>query len=105
MVFASHKLNAHSSRSHAIFIVNVECFNEQNLRTFASKLTLVDLAGSEKTFAISTNDKVKEESININTSLFYLRKVITSLSEGNPSAHVPYRDSKLTMLLKNSLGG
>jgi kinesin family protein 4/21/27 len=66
---------------------------------------MVDLAGSEKTFSISTNSKVKEESININRSLFYLRKVISALSEGKSVSHVPYRDSKLTCLLKNSLGG
>jgi kinesin family protein 4/21/27 len=85
--------------------------------TITSKLQLVDLAGSEKT--IASSQTMAKESIDINKSLFVLRKVINRLSEltqktssDDPKKkntvalnHVPYRDSKLTSLLKHSLGG
>lgn len=73
-----------------------------------SKLQLVDLAGSERSAQTGNTGLAAKESIDINKSLFTLRKVITTLAEaGNKSkmAHVPYRDSKLTSLLKQSLGG
>jgi hypothetical protein len=73
---------------------------------------LVDLAGSEKISATGTTGVMAKESIDINKSLFVLRKVINRLSElsskgreNNETYHVPYRDSKLTSLLKQSLGG
>jgi hypothetical protein len=75
------------------------------LRSQSAKLVLVDLAGSERIYGSVKETKTKEESININRSLFNLRKVISALSEGKQSVHVPYRDSKLTCLLKHSLGG
>lgn len=71
---ASNKINSNSSRSHAIFSVNLEVFDAMGLRKTSSKLTLVDLAGSERMDLIgSSNLKQREESININKSLFNLK--------------------------------
>eukprot|EP00092_Neocalanus_flemingeri_P002888 GFUD01003089.1.p1 GENE.GFUD01003089.1~~GFUD01003089.1.p1 ORF type:complete len:776 (-),score=221.90 GFUD01003089.1:576-2903(-) len=101
------EMNEHSSRSHAIFIITVECSEqdvegESHIRV--GKLNLVDLAGSErqaKTGAVG--DRLKEAT-KINLSLSALGNVISSLVDGK-SVHVPYRDSKLTRLLQDSLGG
>lgn len=70
----------------------------------AAKITFIDLAGSEKISRTGAEGKVLEEAKKINTSLSALGKVINALSEGKNS-HVPYRDSKLTRLLQESLGG
>ena len=106
-VVASHKLNNASSRSHTIFTICVESFdvkNPENLIT--SKLQLVDLAGSERHGLTGSVDKMAKESVDINKSLFTLRKVISSLTEAKETKpYVPYRDSKLTCLLRQSLGG
>jgi hypothetical protein len=112
-VVASHNLNNASSRSHSIFTITVETVDPSNLdNVVTSKLQLVDLAGSEKISASGTTGYTAKESIEINKSLFVLRKVINRLSDSkggvgiNEGAfHVPYRDSKLTSLLKQSLGG
>jgi hypothetical protein len=112
-VVASHNLNSNSSRSHAIFTITIETVDPSNLdNVVTSKLQLVDLAGSEKISSSGTTGVTAKESIDINKSLFVLRKVINRLSElssngreGNETYHVPYRDSKLTSLLKQSLGG
>lgn len=103
-IVASHNLNHASSRSHAIFTVTIETVDPSNLdNVVTSKLQLVDLAGSEKISATGTTGVSAKESIDINKSLFVLRKVINRLSEltskGRENAenyHVPYRDSKLT---------
>ncbi|XP_044731672.1 kinesin-like protein Klp68D [Chrysoperla carnea] len=99
------KMNDRSSRSHAIFSVTIEMCNTdqeyENVRV--GKLNLIDLAGSErqsKTGACS--DRLKEAS-KINRALSALGNVISALAEH--SSHIPYRDSKLTRLLQNSLGG
>lgn len=75
-----------------------------------SKLQLVDLAGSERIGATGNSGVSAKESVDINKSLFTLRKVITGLADRASSGrgqhiHIPYRDSKLTSLLKQSLGG
>jgi len=73
-----------------------------------SKLELVDLAGSERAGVLNEDEKIAKESVLINKSLFTLRKVITILKEtqGNgKSAYIPYRDSKLTSVLRQSIGG
>ena len=101
------EMNEHSSRSHAIFIITVECSEldmEGQAHIRVGKLNLVDLAGSErqaKTGAVG--DRLKETT-KINLSLSALGNVIAALVDGK-SSHVPYRDSKLTRLLQDSLGG
>ena len=80
-----------------------------NLLCFTGKLHLVDLAGSERLRQLAERPSAKliQESIEINRSLFVLGKVISALSDSKKqkASHVPYRDSKLTRLLKDSLGG
>ena len=66
---------------------------------------MVDLAGSERASLTGNEGEALKESIDINKSLFTLRQVITQLSTGKAAEHIPYRDSKLTSLLKQSLGG
>lgn len=69
----------------------------------SAKLNLVDLAGSERVGKTGAQGSVLEEAMKINQSLTSLGRVITSLSKGE--SHIPFRDSKLTHLLKESLGG
>lgn len=69
------------------------------------KLNLVDLAGSESVRVTGATGKRLEESKNINQSLSCLGNVIAALTDSKPRSHIPYRDSKLTRLLKDSLGG
>ena len=105
-IVASHNLNHASSRSHAIFTLQAEIVDNANVENLVtSKLQLVDLAGSERTSQTGTTGQGAKEAIDINKSLFCLRQVITSLAEGaknkkSANAHIPYRDSKLTSLLK-----
>lgn len=100
-------MNLHSSRSHAIFIVTVEHSDlgpdgKHHIRV--GKLNLVDLAGSERQAKTGTSGDRQKEAIKINLSLSALGNVISALVDGK-SSHVPYRDSKLTRLLQDSLGG
>lgn len=110
-IVASHNLNQASSRSHAIFTVTCESVDPANVdNVVISKLQLVDLAGSERIALTGTKGLAAKESIDINKSLFVLRKVIMGLSDSSriknqDNAHIPYRDSKLTSLLKQSIGG
>lgn len=97
-------MNSGSSRSHAIFILTVTQTNSQDFSTKVGKLYLVDLAGSEKVGKTGAAGKRLEEAKNINKSLTMLGLVITSLTDGK-STHIPYRDSKLTRVLQDSLGG
>eukprot|EP00210_Caulerpa_lentillifera_P004169 g3975.t1 len=103
------KMNQESSRSHSILSIVVECQQGANLeqtskRIHIGKLNLVDLAGSERQSKTeSTGDRLKE-GIKINLSLTALGNVISSLVDKRQT-HVPYRDSKLTRLLQDSLGG
>ncbi|XP_035223435.1 kinesin-like protein KIF11, partial [Stegodyphus dumicola] len=102
---AATLLNKMSSRSHTIFTVTVktkECYSTIE-RTKIGKLNLVDLAGSENIGRSGAIEKRAREAGNINQSLLALGRVITSLSEN--AQHIPYRESKLTRLLKDSLGG
>lgn len=100
-------MNEHSSRSHAIFVITVECSElgvdgENHIRV--GKLNLVDLAGSERQTKTGAQGERLKEATKINLSLSALGNVISALVDGR-STHVPYRDSKLTRLLQDSLGG
>nr|CAH7740336.1 unnamed protein product [Callosobruchus chinensis] len=96
-------MNEHSSRSHAIFQIAVEMAEPNSESVRVGKLNLVDLAGSERQSKTgATGDRLKEAT-KINKALSSLGNVIYALAEN--SAHIPYRDSKLTRLLQDSLGG
>mmetsp|Transcript_48126 Transcript_48126/g.113987 ORF Transcript_48126/g.113987 Transcript_48126/m.113987 type:complete len:746 (+) Transcript_48126:59-2296(+) len=100
-------MNQDSSRSHSIFSIIIESSNESpdgSKHIRAGKLNLVDLAGSERQSKTgATGDRLKEAT-KINLSLSALGNVISALVDGK-SSHIPYRDSKLTRLLQDSLGG
>ena len=103
---ASTKMNARSSRSHSIFQIYLETAVEKDGKQFikAGKLNLVDLAGSERSSKTGATGETLKEGILINKSLMTLGNVITALCDGK-SKHIPYRDSNLTRLLQDSLGG
>uniref|UniRef100_A0AAR2LXQ1 Kinesin-like protein n=1 Tax=Pygocentrus nattereri TaxID=42514 RepID=A0AAR2LXQ1_PYGNA len=96
-------MNEHSSRSHSIFLINVKQENTQTEQKLSGKLYLVDLAGSEKVSKTGAEGAVLDEAKNINKSLSALGNVISALAEG--TTYVPYRDSKMTRILQDSLGG
>jgi Kinesin motor domain len=118
---SSTKLNLRSSRSHAICTLTVSINSARTRQTLSSmqvglrgteivtaKLTMVDLAGSERIKQSGVTGTAQKESININKDLFVLAKVVSALADKSnlkKTAHVPYRDSKLTSLLRDSLGG
>lgn len=97
-------MNEHSSRSHSVFLINVKQENEETQKQLTGKLYLVDLAGSEKVSKTGAEGQTLDEAKNINKSLSALGNVISALAEGSKS-HIPYRDSKLTRILQESLGG
>jgi kinesin family protein 5 len=96
-------MNATSSRSHSVFIIRVEQKNSANGTVKNGKLNLVDLAGSEKVGKTGASGQTLEEAKKINQSLSTLGQCINALVE--KKGHVPYRDSKLTRVLQESLGG
>lgn len=114
-------MNEKSSRSHAIFTLYFEkiSISRNNLNESGTgfhnlnahnipinfKINFIDLAGSERLKKSgATGDRFKE-SVSINSGLLALSKVIMALSENNSKVHIPYRDSKLTRILKDSLNG
>ena len=104
--------NETSSRSHAILQVSIEYKDKNsgiNIEIKFSKLSLIDLAGSERASATQNRGIRLIEGANINRSLLTLGNCINALcdanTKGNKKIHIPYRDSKLTRLLKDSLGG
>lgn len=100
-------MNDRSSRSHAIFVITIEHIEQDefgNEHVRVGKLNLVDLAGSERQIKTKAVGQRQKEAIKINLSLSALGNVISALVDGR-STHVPYRDSKLTRLLQDSLGG
>ena len=110
-VVASTAMNAVSSRPHAICTLKVSGVMA-NDNKFTAKLTLVDLAGSERIKKTGAAGSRRQEGISINKGLFVLGQVVSALSEAGSSSkrgvlarRPPYRDSKLTRLLQDSLGG
>lgn len=105
-VVASTKMNAVSSRSHAICVLKIRGVLEDSTK-FESKLTLVDLAGSERIKKTEAKGNRAQEGISINKGLFVLGQVVSALAEQRPKfkRKPPFRDSKLTRLLQDSLGG
>ena len=118
--FGNTAMNDQSSRSHTIFRIMIESIDGSiakqmveeedfdiyttNSEVLFSTLNLVDLAGSERVLYTQAQGDRLREGGHINKSLLTLGNVIAKLSEGN-SSHIPYRDSKLTRILSNSLGG
>jgi len=106
---ASTKANERSSRSHSVFIISINGKHSELGKESRGTLNLIDLAGSERlNHSQAKGDRLKETQA-INKSLSSLGDVIHNLTKqqalGASSAHIPYRNSKLTYLLKNSLGG
>lgn len=100
---ASTAMNAHSSRSHSVLIVNL---NQTGIKTQVkthSRMIFVDLAGSEKVEKTKAEGLTLKQAQSTNSSLMTLGVVIRALTSNAP--HIPYRDSKLTRLLTDSLGG
>ncbi|XP_027757165.1 kinesin-like protein KIF18A [Empidonax traillii] len=101
-------VNASSSRSHAVFQIYLRQQDKtasinQNVRV--AKMSLIDLAGSERASATNARGARFVEGTNINRSLLALGNVINALADPKRKKHIPYRNSKLTRLLKDSLGG
>ncbi|XP_074848090.1 centromere-associated protein E [Carettochelys insculpta] len=108
--YGETKMNEHSSRSHTIFRMIIESRENDPTNTncdgavMVSHLNLVDLAGSERASQTGSEGLRLKEGCNINRSLFILGQVIKKLCD-DPSGFINYRDSKLTRILQNSLGG
>jgi len=103
---AEHALNKGSTRSHCVFTIHVETRSkvESTEKVINSKLNLVDLAGSERLKKTGTDGVMLKEATYINKSLTFLEQVVVALGSKNRD-HVPYRQSKLSHMLKDSLGG
>nr|XP_023913239.1 kinesin-like protein KIN-1 [Quercus suber] len=100
------QMNMASSRSHCIYIFTVQQELTGDKRMKTGKLVLVDLAGSEKVEKTGAEGRALEEAKMINKSLSALGNVINALTCGSGRAnHIPYRDSKLTRILQDALGG
>ncbi|KAJ9103490.1 hypothetical protein QFC19_004258 [Naganishia cerealis] len=104
---ASTRMNDVSSRSHSIFTIYLYRMDvEKNEMVRISKMNLVDLAGSENIHKSGAVNQRAKEAGSINQSLLTLGRVINCLSDkSGPLSHIPYRESKLTRLLQDSLGG
>ena len=109
----SHSMNEHSSRGHTLLTVYIEIESktigdngEALYITRHGKINFVDLAGSEMVKKTKSSGKALTEANNINKSLMVLGNCISALSKsGDRKVHIPYRDSKLTKLLADSLSG
>ena len=106
---SEHKLNQGSSRSHCLFMIQLEMKSkiESTEKIMVSKLNFVDLAGSERVKKTGSSGITLKEATYINRSLTFLEQVVVALTEkkGRANDHVPYRQSKLTHILKDSIGG
>ena len=105
-VVGEHSLNDQSGRSHCMFTIHVKSRSrvESDGKALSSKLNLVDLAGSERVAKTGSEGVLLKEAMYINKSLSFLEQVVVALSSASRS-HVPYRQCKLTNILKDSLGG
>ncbi|NXK20686.1 KIF9 protein, partial [Arenaria interpres] len=105
-VITEHTLNKNSSRSHCIFTIYIE----SRFRVFSdgkcinSKINLIDLAGSERLSKTGSEGQVLKEATYINKSLSFLEQIVVALADPKRD-HIPFRQSKLTHVLKDSLGG
>ncbi|KAK4273504.1 hypothetical protein QN277_021887 [Acacia crassicarpa] len=101
------QMNMASSRSHCVYIFTILQEYTKHKRSKSGKVILVDLAGSEKVEKTGAEGRVLEEAKSINKSLSSLGNVINALTCGLPGKanHIPYRDSKLTRILQDALGG
>jgi kinesin family protein 6/9 len=99
--------NDSSTRSHCIFMISLEVRELGGSKVRRSKLNLVDLAGSERVKKTGVGGKILNEALHINVSLHYLEQVIVALHEARNGKghHIPYRNSMLTSVLRDSLGG
>uniref|UniRef100_A0A8D2MMU3 Kinesin-like protein n=1 Tax=Zonotrichia albicollis TaxID=44394 RepID=A0A8D2MMU3_ZONAL len=104
-VIGEHSLNKNSSRSHCIFTMYLECRSRDytNHKCLKSKITLIDLAGSERLSKTGSEGQVRVEAAYINKSLSFLEQLIIALADPKRE-HMPFRQSKLTHVLKDSLG-
>jgi len=100
---AAHTLNSNSSRSHVVFTVHLEIRSGADEKVTYCKLNFVDLAGSERTKKSGVTGQALREAQYINRSLSFLEQTVNSLSR--KEAHVPFRQTKLTAVLKDALGG
>ena len=98
---AATKSNAFSSRSHSVFTLRIQARHELTAQVRSGVLNLIDLAGSERLTKSGAEGETLKETQAINSSLSALSNLIRALHQKN--AHLPYRDSKLTLLLKESL--
>ena len=102
-VVAETPKNDASTRSHCLFMIQIESQKiGEDVKTL-SKLHIVDLSGSEKPSKTDLSGIRMTEALNINVSLFYLEQVIIEIN--NKSGYIPYRNSMMTMCLRDSLGG
>ncbi|NXI38278.1 KIF9 protein, partial [Galbula dea] len=105
-VIAEHTLNKSSSRSHCIFTIYIESRYRlfSDVKCVNSKINLIDLAGSERLSKTGSEGQVLKEATYINKSLSFLEQMVIALADPRRD-HVPFRQSKLTHVLKDSLGG
>ncbi|XP_071661545.1 kinesin-like protein KIF9 isoform X3 [Patagioenas fasciata] len=105
-VIAEHTLNKNSSRSHCIFTIYIESHFRafSDAKCVTSKINLIDLAGSERLSKTGSEGQVLREAAYINKSLLFLEQIVIALADPKRD-HVPFRQSKLTHVLKDSLGG
>ena len=105
---AVHELNKESTRSHCVFTINLEMKSkvDSSEKVLTSKLNFVDLAGSERVNKTGSSGVALKEATYINKSLTFLEQVVVALTDKTKrKEYVPYRQSKLTHILKDSIGG
>ena len=102
-VFAEIPKNDASTRSHCLFMIQIESQKIGEDKRTLSKLHIVDLSGSERPFQTGVTGQRLNEALNINMSLFYLEQVITEINRH--SMYISYRNSMMTMCLRDSIGG